>query len=66
MVNKPKAPSPVIEEIEEGDGGIVGEEQQVEVIISEATEDKIELEEKAEVEATKVCDLACAVWREKK
>ena len=54
MVNKPaKAPSPVIEEIEVEEG-LVGEDQQVEVIIEEVKEEKEEEQEKAEVEPTKV------------
>ena len=54
VVNKPaKAPSPVIEEIEVEEG-LVGEDQQVEVIIEEVKDDKEEEQEKAEVEPTKV------------
>ena len=54
MVNKPpKAPSPVLEEIEEV------EQPQVEVIIEEFQDEKEEEQEKADVESTKVGDFHC-------
>ena len=54
VVNKPpKAPSPVLEEIEEV------EQPQVEVIIEEFQDEKEEEQEKADVESTKVGDFHC-------